>query len=45
MIDLTELRDELRYIVGHALTWQAGLDRLTGSCVEYIGKRSIRGRC
>ena len=28
MIDLTEPRDELRYIVGHALTWQAGLDRL-----------------
>ena len=34
MIDLTEPRDELRYIVGHALTWQAGLDRLTGSGAE-----------
>ncbi|MCE2486192.1 MAG: PIN domain-containing protein [Desulfurellaceae bacterium] len=30
MIDLIELH----YIVGHAITWQAGLDRLTDSCAE-----------
>ena len=34
MIDLTEPRDELRYIVGHAHTWQAGLDRLRGGGAE-----------
>ena len=30
MIDLIELH----YIVGHAVTWQAGLDRWTDSCAE-----------